>query len=107
MVTSLFEHKRIKTTHRRAKEARKLAERMITFAKKGDLASRRQVLRVVRSKATVRELFDEIAPKYSERNGGYTRIIKLGNRIGDGASISILELVDAELPVVDDKGKKE
>ena len=107
MVASLFEHKQIRTTHAKAKEARRLAERLITFAKKGDLAARRQVLRYIPNKALVRMLFDDIAPKFSERNGGYTRVIKLGFREGDGAAISILELVDIEKPVIEKKEKKE
>lgn len=107
MVASLFEHKQIKTTHAKAKEARKLAERLITFAKKGDLAARRHVLRFIPNKALVRELFDVIAPVYTERNGGYTRVLKLGYRQGDGADMSLLELVDIEKAVVEKKEKKE
>lgn len=107
MVASLFEHKQIRTTHAKAKEARRLAERLITFAKKGDLAARRRVLRYIPNKALVRTLFDDIAPQYSERFGGYTRVIKLGFREGDGAAMSILELVDIEKPVVEKKEKKE
>ena len=107
MVASLFEHKQIKTTHAKAKEARKLAERLITFAKKGDLAARRHVLRFMPNKALVRELFDVIAPVYAERVGGYTRVLKLGYRQGDGADMSLLELVDIEKAVVEKKEKKE
>ena len=107
MVASLFEHKQIKTTHAKAKEARKLAERLITFAKKGDLAARRRVLRFIPNKALVRELFDEIAPVYSERNGGYTRVLKLGYRQGDSADMSLLELVDIKKTVIEKKEKKE
>ncbi|MCH8299628.1 MAG: 50S ribosomal protein L17 [Candidatus Marinimicrobia bacterium] len=107
MVASLFEHKQIKTTHAKAKEARKLAERLITFAKKGDLAARRHVLRFIPNKALVRELFDVIAPVYAERVGGYTRVLKLGYRQGDGADMSLLELVDIEKAVVEKKEKKE
>ena len=107
MVASLFEHKQIKTTHAKAKEARRLAERLITFAKKGDLAARRHVLRFIPNKALVRELFDVIAPVYTERTGGYTRVLKLGYRQGDGADMSLLELVDIEKAVVEKKEKKE
>ncbi|TFB12873.1 50S ribosomal protein L17 [Candidatus Marinimicrobia bacterium MT.SAG.4] len=107
MVASLFEHKQIKTTHAKAKEARKLAERLITFAKKGDLAARRHVLRFIPNKALVRELFDVIAPVYAERVGGYTRVLKLGYRQGDGADMSLLELVDIKKAVVEKKEKKE
>ena len=107
MVASLFEHKQIRTTHAKAKEARRLAERLITFAKKGDLAARRRVLRYIPNKALVRELFDAIAPVYSERNGGYTRVLKLGYRQGDGADMSLLELVDIKKTVIEKKEKKE
>ncbi len=107
MVASLFEHKQIKTTHAKAKEARRLAERLITFAKKGNLAARRRVLRFIPNKLLVRELFDKIAPIYAERHGGYTRVIKLGYRQGDGADMSVLELVDIEKKVVEKKEKKE
>ena len=107
MVASLFEHKQIKTTHAKAKEARRLAERLITFAKKGDLAARRRVLRFIPNKALVRELFDKIAPVYTERNGGYTRVLKLGYRQGDGADMSLLELVDIKKTVIEKKEKKE
>lgn len=96
MVTSLVEHKKIKTTLAKAKEARSVIERLITFAKKGDLTARRQVLRTIRDKEIVKILFDEIAPQFDERNGGYTRIIKLGQRAGDGASLAYLELVGYE-----------
>lgn len=96
LATALFKHKKIKTTTAKAKEARSYAEKLITFAKKGDLNSRRQVLRKIREKAVVKLLFDEIAPVYENRNGGYTRVIKLGQRSGDGAFLSILELVDFE-----------
>ncbi len=96
MVTSLVEYKKIKTTLAKAKEARSVVERLITFAKKGDLTARRQVLKIIRDKETVKVLFDEIAPQYNERNGGYTRIIKLGQRAGDGASLALLELVGFE-----------
>ncbi len=96
LATALFTHKSITTTTPKAKEARSTVERLITFAKKGDLASRRQVLRTIRNKEIVRELFEEIAPKYSDRQGGYTRIIKLGHRLGDNAQMAVLELVGYE-----------
>ena len=96
MATSLVEHKKIRTTHAKAKEARKVVERLITFAKKGTVAARRQVLKTIRNKEIVKILFDEVAPKYADRNGGYTRIVKLGRRVGDGASLACLELVDFE-----------
>ena len=93
LVTSLLKHGKIETTVTRAKETRRLAEKMITLAKRGDLHARRQVLAYVTEKAVVEDLFANIAPKYAERNGGYTRILKMGQRRGDGAEIAILELV--------------
>ena len=93
LVTSFLKHGKIETTDTRAKETRNLAEKMITFAKKGDLHARRQVLSFVTEEAVVAELFDKIAPKYSDRNGGYTRMYKVGPRRGDGAEMVILELV--------------
>ena len=96
MVTSLIAHERITTTDSRAKELRKMADRMITLGKRGDLHARRQALQVMRDKDVVAKLFDRIAPRYQERPGGYTRILKLGNRLGDNASMSIIELVEEE-----------
>ena len=93
LVTSFLKHGRIETTETRAKEARSIAEKMITLAKRGDLHARRQVLAYVLEADVVKTLFDEIAPKYAERNGGYTRMIKKGPRRGDGAEVVILELV--------------
>ena len=93
LATQLFMHRRITTTEAKAKRVRPLAERMITFAKRGDLASRRRVLTVVRDKGVVHELFTEIAPVMAERNGGYTRITKIGNRKGDNAPMAVIELV--------------
>lgn len=92
-VTSLFQHGRIETTVTRAKETRRMAEKMITLAKKGDLHSRRQVLSYIYDKDVVHKLYEEIAPEYKERNGGYTRVLKVGPRRGDGAELAILELV--------------
>ena len=94
LATSLFEHGRITTTEAKAKRLRPLAERLITFAKKGDLHARRQVLTVVRDKEVVHTLFDEIGPQYAERQGGYTRITKLGPRKGDNAPMAVIELVE-------------
>ncbi|MDO9041452.1 MAG: 50S ribosomal protein L17 [Desulfocapsaceae bacterium] len=93
MVTSLFEHERIVTTTPKAKEARRLADKMITLAKKGDLHARRQALSFIRSKDVVAKLFDVIQLKFVGRNGGYTRIIQTGVRQGDAAAMAILELV--------------
>ena len=96
LAAALIEHKSIITTKQKAKEARSVVERLVTFAKRGDLAARRQVLRTIRNKKLVKELFDEIAPRYEDRNGGYTRIIKIGNRKGDNAAMAIFELVGYE-----------
>ncbi|OPX24570.1 MAG: 50S ribosomal protein L17 [Candidatus Latescibacteria bacterium 4484_107] len=96
MVTSLVEVEAIRTTDAKAKEVRRAAERMITLAKRGDLHARRQALRLIRSRAVVAKLFDEIAPRYVARNGGYTRIVKVGERRGDGAAISLVQLVQDE-----------
>ena len=93
LATQLFEHQSITTTLARAKRLRPYAERLITFAKRGDLASRRRVMRVIRDKAVVHELFTEIGPTMAERQGGYTRIIKIGPRKGDGAPMAVIQLV--------------
>lgn len=93
LVTSLIKHGRIETTEARAKETRKFAEKMITLAKRGDLHARRQVLAYMTDETVVKNLFDEIALKYKETNGGYTRIMKLGPRRGDAAEVVIIELV--------------
>ena len=94
MMTSLFINERVTTTQTRAKELKRTAERVLTCAKKGDLHARRQVLRIIANKQVVAKLFDELGPRYKSRNGGYTRVIKLGPRRGDGAFMSIVELVD-------------
>ncbi len=94
LTTALFEHGRITTTEAKAKRMRPLAERMITFAKRGDLHARRRVLRVVRDKGVVHELFTEIGPRYATRPGGYTRITKIGPRKGDNAPMAVIELVE-------------
>ena len=93
LVTDLFREGRIQTTDCRAKEARREAEKLITLAKRGDLHARRQVLGYVFDEDVVTKLFDEIAPKYAERNGGYTRIVRIGVRRGDNAEMAIIELV--------------
>jgi large subunit ribosomal protein L17 len=92
-VTSLLREGRIETTLEKAKETQRMAEKMITLGKKGDLHARRQALAYIYDEEVVRKLFDEIAPGYSERNGGYTRVLKTGPRRGDGAETAILELV--------------
>ena len=92
-VTSLFENGRIETTISRAKETQKMAEKMISLGKENTLHSRRQAAAYIYKPSTVQKLFDEIAPEYAERNGGYTRVLKLGPRRGDGPERAILELV--------------
>jgi len=96
MVTSLFEHERIVTTVPKAKEARRVADKMITLAKRGDLHARRQAAAYIESSDVVAKLFSEIGSQYAERKGGYTRIIHTGTRLGDAAPMAILELVDYE-----------
>lgn len=102
MVTSLFASERIETTAPKAKEVRRVAERMITFARRGDLAARRHVAKTVQNPEVLRKLFDEIAPRYVDRPGGYTRVLRLGaRRKGDNAQRAILELVGEK-----DEGRK-
>jgi len=95
LATALFEHGRIRTTEAKAKRLRPYAERLVTIAKREDLHARRQVMRTIRDKEIVHQLFAEIAPRYAERPGGYTRIIKIGARKGDNAPMAIIELVEA------------
>ncbi|HEY8153271.1 MAG TPA: 50S ribosomal protein L17 [Myxococcota bacterium] len=97
MVTSLLEHERIETTDAKAKELRRVADRMITLGKRGTLHARRRALRTIRSRDIAAKLFDSLALRYRDRAGGYTRILKLGHRAGDAAPISIIELVDREV----------
>jgi large subunit ribosomal protein L17 len=94
MVTSLLNHERIVTTDAKAKEIRSVAEKMITLGKRGDLHAHRQAAAYIREKSIVTKLFATIAPRYKDRQGGYTRIIKLGQRLGDAASLSVIELVE-------------
>ena len=94
MATSLFQHGRIETTTAKAKELRPYAERLITLARRGDLHARRLAAAKIQDRQVLGRLFDDIAPRYSERPGGYTRILKLGNRKGDAAEMSLIELVD-------------
>jgi len=95
LAQALFEHDRITTTQAKAKRLRPLAERLVTFAKRGDLHARRRVLAVIRDKGVVHELFTEIGPRYENRPGGYTRITKVGPRKGDNAPMAVIELVEA------------
>ena len=106
MVTSLFLHERIETTVAKAKEARRVAERMITFAKRGDISARRHVDSYVFDPAATRKLFDTIAPWYKERQGGYTRIIRIGRRLGDAGEMAIFELVKTVEQKADDKKRR-
>jgi large subunit ribosomal protein L17 len=96
LATALFQHGRITTTEAKAKRLRPVAERLITFAKRGDLHARRHVLTVVTDKGVVHQLFTQIAPQFSERDGGYTRITKIGPRKGDNAAMAVIELVRGE-----------
>ena len=96
LATALLEHERITTTEPKAKELRRVADKLVTLGKRGDLHARRQALQVVRSNAIVRKLFDDIAPRFAERKGGYTRILRLGYRPGDAAAMAVIELVDAQ-----------
>ncbi|MFC5749142.1 50S ribosomal protein L17 [Actinomadura rugatobispora] len=97
LATSLFEHGRVTTTEAKARRVRPLAEKLITKAKKGDLHNRRQVAQVIRDKGVVHELFTEIAPRFENRPGGYTRITKIGPRKGDNAPMAVIELVQEQL----------
>ena len=94
MATSLLEHERIETTDAKAKELKRFADRMITLGKRGDLHARRQALSVLRSKEVTAKLFDELAARFADRPGGYTRVTKVGNRVGDAAPVSIIELLE-------------
>lgn len=107
MAASLFSYHLIKTTEPKAKEVRKLAEKLITLAKRGDLHAHRQVFDVIRDRALVKKIFTEIAPKLKDREGGYTRVLKLGVRRGDGAQLAVVELLIEKPPKEDKKGKKE
>jgi large subunit ribosomal protein L17 len=107
MVTSLLECEKIETTDAKAKELRKVADKMITWGKRGDLHARRQVLKVVNNKKTVHKLFGDIAPRFRERSGGYTRIIKTGRRKGDNAPLSIIELIPLQEPKATPRKEKE
>jgi large subunit ribosomal protein L17 len=107
LVTSFLEKERLRTTLAKAKEARPLAEKMITLAKKNTLHTKRQALRVLTKETAVKKLFEEIGPRFSERPGGYTRIVKLGPRMGDGAQMAMFELIGSEYKKKEKKKKKE
>ena len=107
MVTSLLDQERIVTTVPKAKEARRVAEQMITLGKRGDMHARRQAMAYIRSKNIVAKLFDQLSSQYAERNGGYTRIIRTGSRLGDAAPMAILELVDYKEEISEIKAEQE
>jgi large subunit ribosomal protein L17 len=96
LAAQLFEHERVRTTEAKAKALRPYAEHLITFAKRGDVHARRQVLRDIPDRDVVHKLFSEIGPRYAERAGGYTRIMKMGQRKGDGAAMAMIELMPGE-----------
>ena len=103
LVCALIDNKRIKTTGPKAKAARSLAEKMVTLGKKGTLAARRQAISTLKNEKSVKELFDTVAPAFAERNGGYTRIIKLGRRISDSSEMVLLEWSDTIVaPVIEE-----
>jgi large subunit ribosomal protein L17 len=97
LATALLEHERIITTEPKAKELRRVADKLVTLGKRGNLHARRQALQVVQSNAVVQKLFNEIAPRFAGRQGGYTRILRLGYRPGDAAAMAVIELVDSQI----------
>ncbi len=97
MATALFRHERIETTHAKAKALKPFAEKLITLSKRGDLHARRLAARDIQDHAVLQKLFDELADRYRTREGGYTRVLKVGRRRGDNAPVSLIELVDAQL----------
>ena len=96
LATALLEHGRIITTEAKAKELRRVADKLVTLGKRGDLHARRQALKIVRSNAVARKLFDEVGPRFAQRKGGYTRVLRVGYRPGDAAAMAVTELVEAE-----------
>jgi large subunit ribosomal protein L17 len=106
LVLALVQHERIKTTDAKAKELRRYADRMVTLGKRGDLAARRLAFAFIQSRDAVKRLFDEIAPRFKERNGGYTRVVKFGFRRGDAAPLSIVEFSDHSAEASSRKGRK-
>lgn len=106
LVTSLFQFERVETTDAKAKEVRRLADRMITLGKRGDLHARRRALRVIREREVTAKVFGELAERYRDRPGGYTRVLKTRIRVGDAAPLSIVELVEAPREAQESKGKK-
>jgi large subunit ribosomal protein L17 len=106
LVLSLVKHERIKTTDAKAKELRGFADRMVTLGKRGDLSARRLAFNFMQSRDAVKKLFDEIAPRFKERNGGYTRVVKFGFRRGDAAPLSIIEFTDVSERAASNKPRK-
>jgi large subunit ribosomal protein L17 len=106
MVVSLFQHESIRTTEAKAKEARRLAEKLLTWGKRGDLHSRRLALRYLSDAEVVKKVFDVLAPRFEDRNGGYTRIVKLENRRGDAASVVLLELTEKSKELEEEKAAR-
>lgn len=105
LVTALLEHEAVRTTDAKAKELRRWSDRLITLGKQGTLHARRRAAVVIQRGSVLKKLFDDIAPRYKERNGGYTRVVKLGHRLGDAAALSVVELVERK-GVEADTGKK-
>jgi large subunit ribosomal protein L17 len=106
LITALLRDEKIKTTDAKAKELRRWADRVITLGKQGSLHARRQVLAIVQDKAVVRKLFDTLGPRFKDRPGGYTRIVKIGIRRGDAAPLSVIELVAGEAPAAEQKPRR-
>jgi len=106
LVTALLEREAVKTTDAKAKELRRWADRMITLGKQGTLHARRRAGAIIARRSVLKKLFDDIAPRYKERNGGYTRVVKLGTRHGDAAAISLIELVDRPGALGEEAGSK-
>src|SRR5882762_9963044 len=106
LLLALIRHERIRTTDAKAKELRRIADRMVTLGKQGDLAARRRAFAALQSHTAVKKLFDEIAPRFKDRNGGYTRVIKFGHRRGDAAMLSIIEFTGNEEQTKSKKPKK-
>ncbi len=107
LVTSLLEHERIETTDVKAKEVRRLADRMITLGKRGTLHARRSALRVIKSRDVTAKVFDDLAQRFRERPGGYTRVLKVRRRVGDNAPLSIVELVEGTAPASEEPKKRQ
>ncbi len=106
LVTSLLEHERVETTDAKARQVRRLADRMITLGKRGTLHARRRALRVIRSRDVAAKVFDDLAERYRQRPGGYTRVLKLRTRVGDAAPLSIVELVEGEAAKAEPKAAR-